>query len=59
MRAEINQNFDWKDHSIKVKGNDKLDIDWQYTMAHKTRGYDWWITKEPVDFSHRLTRDDF
>ncbi|MFV9948977.1 hypothetical protein [Rickettsia conorii] len=28
---------------------------WDYTMAHKTRGYTYAITDYPNDFSQRLT----
>ncbi|KDO02780.1 hypothetical protein REISMN_05225 [Rickettsia tamurae subsp. buchneri] len=52
--------FDWRDgskyhHVHKVKAGDKFDIHWDYTMAHKTRGYTYAITDHPTDFSQRLT----
>ncbi|WP_330216869.1 lytic polysaccharide monooxygenase [Rickettsia gravesii] len=52
--------FDWRDgnkyhHVHKVKVGDKFDIHWDYTMAHKTRGYTYAITDHPTDFSQRLT----
>lgn len=54
-------NFDWRttDAVHKVKAGDQFDIKWEYAAVHKTRGYDYWITKQPVDFTHRLTREDF
>ena len=46
--------FDWRDgskyhHVHKVKAGDKFDINWDYTMAHKTRGYTYAITDHPTD----------
>ncbi|WP_156138441.1 lytic polysaccharide monooxygenase auxiliary activity family 9 protein [Rickettsia hoogstraalii] len=45
--------FDWRDgskyhHVHKVKAGDKFDIHWDYTMAHKTRGYSYEITDHPT-----------
>lgn len=62
MRAKIDDvNFDWgkSDAVHKVKAGDTFTSTFEYHAIHKTRGYDWWITKQPVDFSYRLTRDDF
>lgn len=53
-----NTNFNWADTAIKVKSGDVFETKWTYSAQHKTRGYDWWITEKPIDFSHRLTRDD-
>lgn len=58
MKKAINDKFKWQKHAIKVDCGEKLEMHWEYTMAHKTHGYSFEITNKPVDFKTRLTRDD-
>lgn len=49
-----NDNFTWP--TIMVNPGSDLDIYWAYTVAHVTRGYRWFITKDDWNPAERITR---
>jgi len=42
---------------VKVSAGQTFEMTWKFTKAHKTRGYNYWITKDGWDQSKRLCFD--
>lgn len=49
--------MNWKSHH--VTSGQSLDIEWKYTAAHKTRRWNYFITKTTADLTKPLTRAQF
>lgn len=54
MSAKLGTPFNWP--LLNVTPGQTFQVKWEYTAAHTTRGYRWFITKDGWDVNKRVSR---
>ena len=54
MSKQLNSPFTWP--LVNVEAGQVFKVQWEYTAAHMTRGYRWFITKDGWDPKQRISR---
>ncbi|MCP3749473.1 lytic polysaccharide monooxygenase auxiliary activity family 9 protein [Pseudomonas sp. SBB6] len=54
MSAKLGKPFNWP--LLNVTPGQTFQVKWEYTAAHTTRGYRWFITKDGWDVNKRVSR---